>query len=61
MKVRTKGWIFGCQNKVRTSLRPLALIRGNVALVSELIGCGPSRVFPPFLRNRKSTLDEVMA
>lgn len=50
-----------CQNKVRTSLLPLALIRGKVALVSVLIGCEPSGVFPPFFLNRKSTLEDVMA
>lgn len=50
-----------CQNRVLTSLLPLALIRGKVALVSVLIGCEPRGVFPPFLLNRKSTLDDVMA
>lgn len=49
------------QNRVLTSRLPLALIRGNVALVSVLIGCEPRGVFPPFLLKRKSTLDDVMA
>lgn len=53
-----KTW---CQNSVLTSLLPLALIRGNVALVSVLMGCEPRGVFPPFLLNRKSTLEDVMA
>lgn len=50
-----------CQNKVLTSLLPLALIRGNVALVSVLMGCEPRGVSPSFFLNRKSTLDVVMA
>lgn len=49
------------QNNVRTRRRPLALIRGKVALVSVLIGPGLRGVVPPFLLNRKSTLEEVMA
>lgn len=49
------------QNRVRTSLLPLAFILGKVALVSVLIGCEPRGVFPPFFLSRKSTLDDVMA
>lgn len=54
------GWSFR-QNKFRTSLRPLALIRGKVALVSGLIDGEQKGLFPPLLLNRKSTLDEDMA
>lgn len=60
IKNSRRGWSL-CQNKVRTSLLPLALMRGKVALVSVVIGSEPTGVFPPFLLNRKSTLDDVIA